>query len=61
MATIGRETLELREVARRAYAIGEEVDRTDILRKLKKRRKYRRLYVKLRTMRGLALTVKQPQ
>ena len=45
-----------REVVRVAYQVGRDVDRTGLLKKLKKKRKYRELATELRALRGLALT-----
>ena len=54
--TIGRELQMTREVARVAYRVGRDVDRTGLLKKLKKKRKYRKLEAGLRVLVGLALT-----
>ena len=54
--TIGRELQMTREVVRVAYRVGRDVDRTGLLKKLKKKRKYRKLEAGLRALAGLALT-----
>jgi hypothetical protein len=59
MATVavGRELQMMREVERIVYVAGRELERTDLLKKLKKKRKYRKLEPVLRVIVGLALTV----
>lgn len=54
--TIGRELQMTREVVRVAYGVGRDVERTGLLKKLKKKRKYRKLEAGLRVLKGLALT-----
>ena len=45
-----------REVVRVAYRVGRDVERTGLLKKLRKKRKYRKLEAGLRVLKGLALT-----
>jgi hypothetical protein len=52
---VGREQT-TREIARIAYQIGLDVGRTGLLKKLKKKRKYRKVEAGLRVLMGLALT-----
>jgi len=47
----------MREVERIVYRVGREVERTGLLEKLGKKRKYRKLEAGLRVLEGLALTV----
>jgi hypothetical protein len=52
-----RELQMMREVERIVYGAGRELERTGLLEKLKKKRKYRKLEAVLRVIEGLALTV----
>jgi hypothetical protein len=55
-AAIGHgQDLQMREIARVAYGVGLEAERSGLMGKLGKKRKYRKLKTRLRVLVGLAL------
>ena len=59
--TVGRELQMADEVLRLVYRFGRDADRTDLLEKLSKKRKYRKLVGPARAFVGLALTVSREE